>query len=199
MTWHTSSRERRLWCWTFAVLGSIYAAAALAGSLVNAIGSELLLGIAFAGGFTLAIAAILGMALARGSHTEGWVALGVAASYVMLPVRLGIPALERTHLFEYGLLATLLYEALNERAKSGTRFPTPGLLAVVSASLLGWLDEGLQWLLPNRVYDVRDVGVNCLAAVIAVGAVAATRWLRSRHSVPPTPPDRATESPPHPK
>ena len=36
--------------------------------------------------------------------------------------------------------------------------------------LLGWLDEGIQWLLPNRVYDIRDVGFNALAAVMAVGA-----------------------------
>jgi len=35
-----------------------------------------------------------------------------------------------------------------------------------------WLDEGIQWLLPGRVYDLRDVGFNALAAGAGLGAAA---------------------------
>lgn len=180
MAWFTSTRERRLWRWTATVLAAIYVAAVAAGSLVEAIGSDVLLGVAFTLGFVLAVATVLGMALGRPSRMEGWVALGVAVAFLMVPVRLGVPPLERTHLFEYGLLATLLYEALSERGRNGSPVPHPALAAIAAASLFGWLDEAIQHLLPGRVYDLRDVAVNGLAAVVAVASVAAVRWLRAR-------------------
>ena len=34
----------------------------------------------------------------------------------------------------------------------------------------GWLDEGIQALLPNRVDDIRDVGFNALAGLMAITA-----------------------------
>ena len=64
---------------------------------------------------------------------------------------------ERTHLFEYGIVAVLIYQALSERAGNGRRVRAPALLALVATILLGWLDEGLQALIPNRVYDNFDV------------------------------------------
>ena len=46
-------------------------------------------------------------------------------------------------------------------------------LGVAVAGAAGWADEGIQFLLPNRYYDWRDVGLNLLGAVLAVGAAAA--------------------------
>jgi len=34
----------------------------------------------------------------------------------------------------------------------------------VLPAFLGWLDEGIQAILPNRVYDIRDMNFNDLAA-----------------------------------
>ncbi len=180
MAWFTSPKERRLWLWTVAVLAAINMAAVLAGSLVDAIGSETLLGIAFGAGFGLAVAAVIGMALARRSRAEVWVALGVASAFLMIPVRSGASSLERTHLFEYGLLAGLMYEALAERGASGGRIRFPGLVAIVTTLLFGWLDEAIQALVPGRVYDVRDVLTNGLAALVAVTSLATLRRLRSK-------------------
>jgi len=45
-------------------------------------------------------------------------------------------------------------------------------------ALLGWLDEAIQWFLPNRVYDPVDVGFNALAALMAIAASAALAWAR---------------------
>ena len=47
-------------------------------------------------------------------------------------------------------------------------------------SAFGWLDEGIQWLLPGRVYDLRDVGFNALAAAMAVFGRLALAWARRR-------------------
>ena len=77
---------------------------------------------------------------------------------------------ERTHLFEYGIVAVLIYQALGERSQNGRRVRAPAALALVVAALLGWLDEGIEALLPNRVYDTFDVASNALAALMAIAA-----------------------------
>jgi VanZ family protein len=83
---------------------------------------------------------------------------------------------ERTHLFEYGLVAALVHEALVERQENGRWVPRTAVLALVISVLLGWLDEGIQSILPNRVYDIRDVLFNTVAAVMVIGA----RWALAR-------------------
>lgn len=182
MRWFTSTRERRLWAWALTLLAAIYLAAFLAGSLVEAFGSQGLIGVFFAVGVGLAVAAVVGIALDRRPRTMLWVAIGVAASYVMIPVRSGVSALERTHLFEYGLLAVLLYEALVERRRNKATVRWPALGAVVVAAALGWLDEAVQRLVATRVYDLRDVAVDAVAAAIAVAIVAVVRWVRARRA-----------------
>ena len=47
----------------------------------------------------------------------------------------------------------LIYNALSERSENGRRVPAPAVLALVVTVLLGWLDEGIQAFLPDRVYD----------------------------------------------
>jgi hypothetical protein len=176
MTAFTSPRERRLWSWALAVLIAILAGAVFAGSLVDAIGSTAVLGIAFATGLLLALVAGLGIALDHRASAKLWVGLAIGAAYLMIGVRAGVPALERTHLFEYGLLAVLLYEAMIERGANGAGVRFPGALVIVLTAGLGWVDEAIQALVPGRVYDLRDVAVNAIAAVVAVTAVAALRW-----------------------
>ncbi|MCK5438817.1 MAG: hypothetical protein KAI97_02685 [Gemmatimonadetes bacterium] len=51
-------------------------------------------------------------------------------------------------------------------------------------ALLSWLDEGIQALLPSRVYDLRDVGVNALAGLMAIAASLALARARRRHGAP---------------
>lgn len=174
----SSTRERRLWIATFAVVASIFASLPLVGALADTVRSEVL-GVLFAAGFVVAILAILVNGLRRKARRrELWVGLGVAAAYLMVLVRLGLGPAERTHLFEYGVVSVLIYEALRERRRNGRSVPLPGLVAILAGAGLGWSDEAVQLLLPNRVYDLRDVGVNALAAVLAVVATRTLRWAR---------------------
>ena len=88
-------------------------------------------------------AAILTQGLrARPGGTEIGVALGVAAAYLMTFACLG--GAERSHLFEYGVLALFVHEALAERAIQGRRVPVPALLAIVVSTLIGVLGESIQ-------------------------------------------------------
>ena len=81
--------------------------------------------------------------------------------------------------------AETLAGALRERNLLRTSFAlvlllVPAALAVGATALLGWIDEGIQAILPNRVYDIRDVGFNALAGLMAVAAGLVLAWVRQR-------------------
>lgn len=181
MSSFTSNRERRLWLFALAVVLAIYSTLGLAGKLAEALRQQGLLEVSFVVGFLTVVGAIVGSELKkRPGRREIWVTLGVTAVYAMVVVRMGITPEERSHLFEYGLLAVLIYQALAERVRNGRSVPIPAVLAIAVTALLGWLDEGIQAFLPNRVYDLRDVGINALAGLMAVVAslaiARARRW-----------------------
>lgn len=66
---------------------------------------------------------------------------------------------ERIHLLEYGFLAFLIYRAVILDWRS----PQAYIAAFILTALLGWGDEGIQHLLPNRYYQVKDVLLNALS------------------------------------
>lgn len=117
----------------------------------------------------------------RPSRAEIAVALGVVFVYVWAWARIETPE-ERTHLLEYGILAVLIHRALIERQARGRMARSPVLVATVLAAGLGILDEGVQWILPNRVFDWRDVGFNLFAVLVAMGARLAVAWARRRRA-----------------
>lgn len=181
MALFASDRERRLWWLALAVVVAIWSTLGLAGTLVATLRDRDLLDAAFVTAFAVVIAAIaVGALRKRPRGREIWVGLAIAAVYGMVIVRMGIPVAERTHLFEYGLVAVLVHRALDERRRAGRRVPVPAVLAVAITASAGWIDEGIQALLPHRVYDLRDVGFNALAAVMAVGARVALVSVRRR-------------------
>lgn len=176
----TSDRERRLWLWTLAVVVAIYSTLGLAGTLAATLRQEGLLGATFFLAFLLVLAAIVGSGLKRRpGRREIWVAVGVTAVYATVFVRMFVTPEERTHLFEYGLVAVLVYQALTERRREDSSIPPPAILAILITIALGWVDEGIQALLPNRHYDIRDVGFNAVAAVMAVVASVAIAKART--------------------
>lgn len=71
-----------------------------------------------------------------------------------------VDAVERIHVLAYGLLAFLFARAFAPR-----RDPSTWLLAFLATALFGILDEWVQWLVPTRVGDLRDVGLNAGAAL----------------------------------
>ena len=117
----------------------------------------------------------------RPGGTELLVWLGFATVGILLIFRLGAP--ERSHLMEYGVLALFIYKALIERSNA-TALMLPALLALIVTSLLGAIDEGIQFLIPNRVFDTEDILFNCLAALLAIGGslilYRLRKWFRSR-------------------
>ena len=180
----SSDRERRLWIWTGVVVVAIYSTLGLARQLADLLGSDFFgVWLFLAGCILVLLTAVTQGLRVRPSGIEIAVGLGVAAAYLLVFVRMAIPT-ERSHLVEYGVVAVLAYEALRERAGQGRRVPVPALLAILLTSLIGTLDEGIQWLLPSRTLDPVDILFNVLAAVMAVTASAALgaarRWALAR-------------------
>ena len=100
----------------------------------------------------------------RLSDRVAFVALVVlAAATGALVLWMSIPE-ERIHFVEYGLLALLARSVLARHLPPSGQYLGAWLLA----SLAGWGDELIQGALPDRVYDLRDVVVNSVAALLAL-------------------------------
>lgn len=181
MTAFTSARERRLWVWALAVVVAIYSTLGVARVGVELLRERNLLRLTVAMlllGVGLALA--VGLMRSRPGRREVVVAIGFSIAYAALLVWMERPE-ERLHLLEYGLVAVLIHLALEERRQNGGHTPGPSwLLAIVGTATLGWIDEGIQAVLPSRVYDLRDVALNAVAAALAITATAALASARRR-------------------
>ena len=175
----TSDRERRLWLWALVVVVTIYATLSPAQELAAALRERNLLRVT-SGAVLLLVAVVIAVhwAKTRPGRREIGVGIGVVAVYLTLLIRLPVPE-ARSHLFEYGLVAMLIYHALAERRRNGRRVPVPAVLAAVATALLGWIDEGIQAFLPNRVYDLVDVGLNAIFGLVAILASVVMGWARN--------------------
>lgn len=178
----TSRRERRLWTWAAIVVVATYSTLGLANSLADTLSASGLVDVLWIGGLLVMVGVVGTLVVRTRSGGLGVVILiGVATAYFMVLVRMASPV-ERSHLFEYSLVGVLIYLALYERRRNNATTRSPALLAVVSTALLGLLDEAIQELLPDRVYDIRDVGFNALAGFMAVSAAAGLNWVRRPRS-----------------
>ena len=97
---------------------------------------------------------------------KGFLFVLLALLFFFSMSRLNLPP-ERIHFSEYGLLAFLLFRLL--RHWDGSRRVYAWTL--IGACLIGFLDESFQGLLPNRVYDPRDLWLNGLAGAMGLVAV----------------------------
>ncbi len=130
--------------------------------LPRAFAPLLLAGFGLAAGAALLLAALRIRERRRERYLALLLAVALAAGLLGL-FRTGlaeVDAVERIHVLAYGLLACLFARALAPR-----RDPSTWLLAFLAAALVGILDEWVQWLVPTRVGDVRDVGLNAGAAL----------------------------------
>lgn len=116
---------------------------------------------------------------------RGWGAIALGALLFSAGVSIVFPVEVKLHFVQYGVLGALLYSGF---LAAGTRLAA--VWAIVWTSLAGWLDEGIQYLLPNRWYDVEDVQINALAGAIAVLTMLLFRLDQRRPAAPDAPPTR---------
>ena len=83
----------------------------------------------------------------------------VAALYIHFTLQLRRAPEEAVHFLEYGLLGGFLFRALALTIRDKSIY----LAAFLIGSLVGTFDEILQWAMPGRYWDFRDVGLNAVA------------------------------------
>lgn len=71
---------------------------------------------------------------------------------------------EAVHFVEYGVLAYFFFRALSYKVNDWTIYIT----VILSVTLVGTFDEFVQWLVPQRHWDYRDIGFNTFSGAIFV-------------------------------
>ena len=174
----TSARERRLWIMAGSCLLLIYSSLYVARPLAEWLRDANLLRLAVGSSFLTAAAWIVLSLFRRRPGWRVWLVLGgIGAGYLVLLSRLELPE-ERLHFLEYGLVGGLVFTALVERQRNagtgsaerpfGRDLVGPAVGAVLITGVAGWIDEGIQEILPNRFYDLRDVAMNAAGGAMAV-------------------------------
>lgn len=92
-----------------------------------------------------------------------WLAAS-AALYSYFTIKLKEHPEEAFHFLEYGVLSYLFFIALSKRVHDHSIYIT----SISFVLLIGVLDEFIQWMMPERFWDIRDVGLNTLSAAISM-------------------------------
>lgn len=182
----TSPRERRLWTLATLLLLAIYSTLYVVRPVTAWLRERNLL--TWSVGLVVFALAAWVLRDLRGTRPgwREWLLLGmIVAAYAALWQVLTGPE-EAMHFVEYGLVGALVYLALRERRRvlRAARAPVslavrhPAVTAVLITAASGWIDEGIQHLLPNRYYGLRDVGFNAAAGLLGVLALGGREWAR---------------------
>lgn len=99
--------------------------------------------------------------------------LVLVATVVVLWTRrlMGRPE-EAVHFVEYGVLGVLIYRAIADSVPDATVF----VAATLAGLLVGTADEIIQWLVPGRFFDFRDIVLN--GGAVALVQIATVRLAR---------------------
>ncbi|MBL8955944.1 MAG: VanZ family protein [Myxococcaceae bacterium] len=156
----------------------IYSTLGVIRQVSNALRDANLLRVTVACMFAAAVVALVVLLwrLGRLGHARTWVTLGLAGvAYAAALWPMESPE-EKVHFIEYGVVAALAFFAAPERLQGFERHAAAAVFTLAA----GWVDEGIQALLPSRYYDLRDVAFNGAAGVFALFVVAGCRWSPTR-------------------
>ncbi len=70
---------------------------------------------------------------------------------------------EQVHFIEYGILSGLIYIALKLDIHNNAYVY---FLSIHIVFAFGAVDEAIQWILPNRIFEIRDIVMNGIAGIL---------------------------------
>ncbi len=172
-----SPREKRFWIYALFVLIAIFSTLVFGRPLLRILGNQNIQAVIFMlGMFLVGITILVHGLKIRPGKTELTIWLGLVAVYLMFFLRLGLP--ERSHLIEYSVLAIFVHKALIERTSQENQALKPALCAFIVTFIIGVLDECIQILIPDRVFDTDDILFNGLVVLMAIGTSMILTWIR---------------------
>lgn len=115
-------------------------------------------------------AGAVGIAVRRARLTpRSWaVGVAIALTYALCLRFVNLTPAEKTHFIYYGFLGFLAHNAMRQHVERGALYA--GGIALVAVIGLG--DELIQYALPGRVFEWKDVGLNALSGALATAIVA---------------------------
>lgn len=156
--------EGRAWLAVLLLALGIYATVPLARAVQRAVesyGGRNLFLVAVGACFAAALLLVLRHLRRRGAQARhGLVWVAAALLYGVGAWQLRRAPEEAVHLVEYGALGALAWHALRFRMADAWVYAAAACLGASA----GMLDEILQWLTPDRHWDLRDVAINASAA-----------------------------------
>lgn len=164
---------RFLWLAALAWMIAIYSTLYIARPIAEALRQRNLLRLTVGTIIALLGVAVLVWAVRARLGWRAWSVVAAGSAALLLGMAYVSPVEVKLHFVEYCVLGCLLYLALS---LGGSRLAA--LRAIVLTGLAGWLDEGIQYMLPNRWYDIADVAINATAGVIGVLTLVALGWVR---------------------
>jgi VanZ family protein len=156
--------------WTFLIYSAIPFARPFQSTITALLGRQFFVYFTVAGTTAAAIVAIVYIVrhpALRSKRSVFWLCSVVAVFIYLCLHRLQTPQ-EAIHFLEYGFLGLIAFRAISHRIRD----PMAYVCAVLLCSIIGNLDEILQWLTPRRYWDLRDWAWNTLAAILAQIAIA---------------------------
>lgn len=85
-----------------------------------------------------------------------------AGLYIFLTIKLNKYPEEAIHLIEFGLLSYFIFNALQYKIRDRAIY----IITILMVLFIGTTDEFIQWMVPNRVWDFKDIGINVLGGLI---------------------------------
>ena len=168
MTW--SSLPRRPFIVAILVAAALVLSAPFVGQIRSAVKQ------AFPGQFLLIVGGVIGLGVAAALAAAAWrirdrraARYGAIAAAVLIAVGYSAAnatefpesnAVERFHFLQYGLITFLFYRAWRPLGDGAVL-----VLPVLAGVIVGTVEEWLQWFIPARVGDIRDVALNLVAII----------------------------------
>ncbi len=134
-------------------------------------------------GIVAVAAAVLGAtvgswrSLSRHPWSSGVVLSLVVLAYAYLLNRFAVYPAERLHLVEYGFVSFFLFRALALHMNHGRAY----VVSFLVTAIIGFGDETIQWVLPDRYFELKDVKLNIVSG--GLGLLLVRFVLRPSHPV----------------
>jgi hypothetical protein len=102
------------------------------------------------------------------SRDSFWLlAVAIIFSGYTLKLGQGSPT-EAVHFVQYGILGILLFRALSHRIHDSAIY----LAAAIMGVIIGMVDEIIQWLTPERYWELKDIWLNLFAVTLVQIAIS---------------------------
>ncbi|MFK8047790.1 MAG: VanZ family protein [Halioglobus sp.] len=168
-------RESEAVSWTYVAAGVlvIYCTIPLARAFREAVseqlGREMFLYVTLAIVSSVAIAAVVSLSQRKLPFNAYLCLLAIFVAFMAFVYDLRDIPEEAVHVVEYGGLGLLVYRALAHRVRDYTIY----ILGSLVVGMIGVLDEYIQWVVPSRYYELRDIGINFCAGALSQVAIFA--------------------------